>query len=95
MVIDDKKQKIMISEGITQLHLVLQEKESQLIRKIHILFQRRFGRVSSVHFQALMMKKLGYKGYNERITARDNDNIQSHDQEESKLTQFITINLVN
>ena len=38
MVIDDKKQKIMISEGITQLHLVLQEKESQLIRQIHILF---------------------------------------------------------
>ena len=42
-----------------------------------------------------MMKKLSYKGYNERITTRDNDNIQSHDQGESKLTQFITINLVN
>ena len=36
---------------------ILKEKESQLIWQIHILLQRRFGHVSSVHFQALIMKK--------------------------------------
>ena len=44
------------------LHLVLKEKESQLIGQIHILFYQRFGRLSSVHFQALMMKKLKLQG---------------------------------
>ena len=39
-----------------------------------MLFQRRFGRVSSVHFQALRKKKLSYKYYNKRITTRDNGN---------------------
>ena len=34
------------------------KKKSQLIRQIDILFYRLFGRVSSVHFQDLMMKKL-------------------------------------
>lgn len=29
-----------------------------------------------------MMKKLRYKYYNERITFRDNGNVQYHDQEE-------------
>ena len=42
--------------------LVLKEKELQLIRQIHILFQRRFGRVSSVRFQALMMTKIKLQG---------------------------------
>ena len=36
-----------------------------------------------------MMKKLWYKYYNRRITTRDNYNIQSHDQEESKLNSTI------
>ena len=35
-----------------------------------------------------MMKKLWYKYYNRRTT-RDNYNIQSHDQEESKLNSTI------
>ena len=47
---------------------------------------------SSVHFQALMMKKLSYKDYNKRITTRDNGNVQSHDQEESKLNSTIKAN---
>ena len=37
-----------------------------------------------------MMKKLWYKYYNKRILTRGNGNVQSHDQEESKLN--ITIN---
>ena len=48
--------------------------------------------VSSVHFQALMMKKLSYKDYNKRITTRDNSNVQSHDQEESNLNSTINAN---
>ena len=28
-----------------------------------------------------MMKKLGYKDYNKRITIRDSGNVQSHDKE--------------
>ena len=39
---------------------------------LHTLFKRRFGRVSSVLLQALMLEKLSYKCYNERITTRDN-----------------------
>ena len=31
-----------------------------------------------------MMKKLSYKGYNERITTHDNGNVESHDREDSK-----------
>ena len=43
-------------------------------------------------FQALMMKKLSYKDYNKRITTCDNGNVQSHDQEESKLNSTINAN---
>ena len=39
-----------------------------------------------------MMKKLGYKYCNKRITTRNNGNVQSHDQEESKLNSTITAN---
>ena len=59
---------------------------------IHILFQRRFGRVSSVHFQVLMMKKSRCKNCNWRNTTRDNGNVQSHNQEESKLNSTINAN---
>ena len=37
-----------------------------------------------------MMNKLGY--YIKQITARDNSNVQSHDQEESKLNRTINAN---
>ena len=37
-----------------------------------------------------MMKKLRYKPYNKRITIRDNGNVQSHGQEESKLKSTIS-----
>ena len=47
---------------------------------------------SPFHFQALMMKKLSYKYYNKRNTTRDNDNVQSHDQEERKLNSSINVN---
>ena len=43
-------------------------------------------------FSSLMMKKLSYKYYNKRITTRDNGNVQSHDQEESKLNSTIITN---
>ena len=39
-----------------------------------------------------MMKKLSYKYYNKRFTTRDNGNVQSHDQEESKLNSTINAN---
>ena len=52
----------------------------------HILFQRR---VTPVHFQALMMEKLRYKYYNKRITTHGISNVQSCDQEESKLNSTI------
>ena len=48
--------------------------------------------VPSVNFPALMMKKLRYKYYNWRITICDNGNVQSHDQEESKLNSTINAN---
>ena len=38
------------------------------------------------------MKNLSYKDYNERITTRDNGNVQSHDKEESKLNSTINAN---
>ena len=38
------------------------------------------------------MKKLSYKYYNKRITTHDNGDVQSHDQEESKLNSTITAN---
>ena len=47
-----------------------------------------FGRVSSVHLQALMLKKLSHNDYNKRISTRDN----GHDQEESKLNSNINAN---
>ena len=43
-------------------------------------------------FQALMMKKLSHKYYNKRIATRDNGNVQSHDQEGSKLNSTINAN---
>ena len=45
-----------------------------------------------VHFQALLMKTLRYKYENEQIATRDNGNVQSHDQEESKLNSTINTN---
>ena len=39
-----------------------------------------------------MMKKLRYKAYNQQITTRDNGNVESHDQEESKLNNTINAN---
>ena len=36
-----------------------------------------------------MMKKLSYKDSNKQITTHDNGNVQSHDQEESKLSSTI------
>ena len=39
-----------------------------------------------------MMKKLRYKYYNKETTTRDNGDVQSHDQEESKLNSTITVN---
>ena len=38
------------------------------------------------------MGKLRYKHCNKRITIRDNDNVQFHDQEESKLNSTINVN---
>ena len=39
-----------------------------------------------------MMKKLTYKNYSKQITTRDNGNVQSHGQEESKLNSTINAN---
>ena len=39
-----------------------------------------------------MMKKLSYKDYNERITTRDNGNVQSRYKEESKSNSTINAN---
>ena len=39
-----------------------------------------------------MMKKLSYKDYNKQITTLENDNVQSHDQEGSKLNSTINTN---
>ena len=39
-----------------------------------------------------MMKKLGYKYKNKRITTHGNHIVQSHDQEESKLNSKINVN---
>ena len=39
-----------------------------------------------------MMKKLRYKNYSKQITTRDNGNVQSHGQEESKLNSTINAN---
>ena len=38
------------------------------------------------------MKKLSYKYYDKRITTRNNGNVQSRDQEESKLNSTIKAN---
>ena len=48
-----------------------------------------FRRVSSAHFKGLMMKNISYKDYNKQMTTRDNGNVQSHDQEDSKLNSNI------
>ena len=39
-----------------------------------------------------MMKNLSYKNYNKQITTRENGNVQSHDQEESRLNSTINAN---
>ena len=39
-----------------------------------------------------MIKKLSYKYWNKQIRTRDNDNLQSHDQEEIKLNSTIDTN---
>ena len=39
-----------------------------------------------------MMKKLSYKNYNKPITTLDNHDVQSHDEEESKLNSTINAN---
>ena len=39
-----------------------------------------------------MIKKLIYKYYSKQITTRDSGNIESHDQEESKLNSTINAN---
>ena len=48
-----------------------------------------FSDVSDVLLQSIFKlnddEKLSYKYYNKRITTRDNDKVQSHDKEESKL----------
>ena len=55
-----------------------------------------FSDVSDVLLQSIFKlnddEKLSYKYYNKRITTRDNGNVQSHDQEESKLNSTITAN---
>ena len=43
-------------------------------------------------FSSFTDEKLSYKYYNKRITTRDNGNVQSHDQEESKLNSTINAN---
>ena len=51
--------------------------------------------VSDVFLQSIFKlndEKLSYKYYNKRITTRDNGNVQSHDQEESKLSSTINAN---
>ena len=55
---------------------------------------RRFGRVFLVYFQGLMMKKLNCKYYNKRVTTFNNGDVQSHDQEKSKLNSTINANSV-
>ena len=50
------------------------------------------GHVFSVHLQTLMMGKLSYRYYNLRIKTRDNGNVHSHDQEESKMNSTINTN---
>ena len=53
-----------------------------------------FSDISDVLLQSIFKlnddEKLSYKYYNKRITTRDNDNVQSHDKEESKLNSTIT-----
>ena len=52
--------------------------------------------VSNVFLQSILKlneeKKLSHKYYNKRITSRDNDNVQSHDKEESRLHSSFTAN---
>ena len=38
-----------------------------------------------------MMEKLSYKYYNKRTTTRDNGNVESHNQKESKLNSTINV----
>ena len=55
-----------------------------------------YSEVSDVFLQFILKlndeKKLSYKYYNKQITTRDNGNLQSHDQEESKLNSTIIAN---
>ena len=45
-----------------------------------------------IPFSSLMMKKSSYKYYNKQIATRGNGNVQSHDQEESKLNSTTKAN---
>ena len=51
-----------------------------------------FGTYFFSPFLSLMMKKFSYKYYSKRITTRENDNVQSRGQEESKLNSTINAN---
>ena len=62
--------------------------------KIHVLIKWRFGRVSSSQvspFQSLKKKKSTEKYYNKHISTQDNGNVQTHDQEDSKLNSNIIV----
>ena len=72
--------------------VIAKSKKKQLIWQTYILSKRRFRGVSSVHFQTLWWKKIRSKYYNKQITTRDIGNVQSHDQEQSKLNNTITSN---
>ena len=43
-------------------------------------------------FSSFNNEKLSYKYYKKRITTREKGNVQSHDQEESKLNSTINTN---
>ena len=80
---------LQVTVGVKKL---LKVKKSPLIWQIHILFYWPCEHISSVHFQALMVKKLSYKYYNNQITTRDSGNVQSQHKEESKLNSTINTN---
>ena len=49
-----------------------------------------FSPFSSVNDEKIMRKS--YEAYNKQISTRDNGNVQSHDQEGSKLKSTINVN---
>ena len=60
------------------------KKKKKISVNLTNLYSATFQHVSSVHFQALMVKKLRYIYYNEQITYCDN----AHDQKESRLKGY-------